>query len=156
MRPRWLLGPSLWVGGVLMWSYVVMGIFTTTRLGPKHLPLGEGAAIFWVLVLSSAAGHFAVRRSLTATSGGVALRTATIALGALSLWLLLLVSAILAGQVAGDGPVSLLLSLGSAAIVWRGRILTNRGSSNLEEPRLLRTACWIGAALVTAVALLVR
>lgn len=156
--PRPVLGPSLWVSGVLTWAYVVMGILTTTRFGPKRLPLGEGAAVFWVLAAAGSAGYFAVQRSLAVTQGGaIGPRAGRIVSGALLIWLLFLIAAIVIGQVGDvDGFMTLFLAVGGGAAVWFGRRLTDRGSAVPGRPRHVAIGCWIGATVVTVVAMLLR
>jgi hypothetical protein len=149
----------LWVSGVLLWAYVVMGIFTTTPLPftDKHLPVAEGTAFLSVMVAALGAGFLSVRRSLVLSAGEPGPRAGGIALGAISFWFLFVLVAIAFGSAGfQESFITLLLVLVSAAAVWNGRRLTNRGSRDPNASRLLAIGCWIGAVVVTLMALSVR
>jgi hypothetical protein len=60
---RPLVGAALTVGGVLLWSYVVMGTYTTSWLAGGSAPLAQGTAVTLVTTMTIAAWAVAVRRS---------------------------------------------------------------------------------------------
>ncbi len=160
-RPsRPLLGPSLWVAGVLLWAYVVMGIFTTTRLPftAKRLPMPEETALVLVIAAYATAGVLAVRRSLAVADGESGRRAGVIAAGAIGFWMLFVFAAMVLAMLGfPEGLVSFFLILWSGFAVWRGRRLTNR--STLPDPgenRVVTIAMWIGAVVASLVALLAR
>lgn len=156
-RPRPLLGPWLWVSGVLLWAYVVMGIFTTSRFGPNRRPLGEGAAAFWVLVAWVGTALLALQRSLFATGGRPSARAAVIGIGSFALWVCFVAVAVVLGQLGfPDDFVSLFLVVVGAALAWYGRRSTNGSRGFSGENRLVAALLWIGAAVVTFAALVVR
>jgi hypothetical protein len=158
--PRPLLGPSLWVAGVLLWAYVVMGILTTTRLPftAKRMPLAEGTAFLLVLVAYASAGVLAVQRSLVVAQGDSRRRAAGIAAASLGLWLSSVFAAIFVAMFGFPEPlVTFLLVLWSGVAVWFGRRLTNRGAPPpVEQNRVVTIGLWIGAAVMSLVALLAR
>jgi hypothetical protein len=159
-RPRPLLGPSLWVAGVLLWAYVVMGILTTTRLPftSKRMPLSEGTAFVLVIAAYAAAGVLAVQRSLAISDGDSGRRAGGIAAGAIGFWMLFVFGALVLAVLGFPEPlVTFLLILWSGFAVWFGRRLTNRAA--LPSPgqnRVVTIGLWVGAAVVSLVALLAR
>jgi hypothetical protein len=158
--PRPLLGPSLWVAGVLLWAYVVMGILTTTRLPftAKRLPLSEGTAFALVIAAYASAGVLAVRRSLAIADGESGRRAGGIAAGAIGFWMSFVVGAMVLAALGFPEPlVTFMLILWSGFAVWLGRRLTNRAAPIVpDQNRVVTFALWIGAALVSVVALLAR
>lgn len=158
--PRPLLGPALWVAGVLLWAYVVMGILTTTRLPftAKRLPLSEGTAFILVIAAYASAGVLAVRRSLVISDGESGRRAGGIAAGAIGFWMSFVVGAMVLAALGFPEPlVTFLLILWSGFSVWLGRRLTNRAAPiGPDQNRVVTFALWIGAAVVSLVALLAR
>jgi hypothetical protein len=158
--PRPLFGPSLWVSGVLLWAYVVMGIFTTTRLPftANRVPLPEEMAFVLVVAAYACAGVLAVQRSLVMADGESGRRAGGIAAGAIGFWILFVfVAMVLAVLGFPEGLVSFILVLWSAFAVVYGRRLTDRGTlPNPNRNRVVTFGLWIGAAVVSLVALLSR
>lgn len=157
-RPRPVLGPSLSVFGVMLWSYVVFGQFTTSWL-PGGAPLGEGTAVFFVFVASVVAWVLAVRRSLVVSvrgQQGIAGRAIRIGVLAWAWWLVTVVLASLFGQASGknlDGPITGLLVLLSAFAVVQGRRLTLPERPPLtQRERVIARLLWAGAAAMTLAA----
>lgn len=159
LRPRPLLGPSLWVGGVLLWAYVVMGILTTTPLPftAKRTPLDEGTAVLFVIAAFTTAGVIAVRRSLVVANGASAPRAGGIAASAVSLWILFVFGAMVLALLGfPEALVTFLLILWSLFAVLLGYRLTNRGLPRPDRDRVVTFGVWIGAVILSLMALLSR
>jgi len=159
-RPRPLLGPSLWVAGVLLWAYVVMGILTTTRLPftARRVPLPEGTALVLVIAAYASAGVLAVQRSLAILDGDSGRRAGGIAAGAMGFWMLFVFGAMVLALLGfPEALVTFILILWSGVAVWLGRRLTNRAAlPNPDRNRVVPIGLWIGAVVVSLVALLAR
>jgi hypothetical protein len=157
-------GPVLWTFGVVLWSYVVMGqLVTSYAPGGRSLLLGEGAAVFFVLVASFVAWLLAVRRSLLAQpASGTAGRLArAVILGMLASmsWCTVTAGAAVAGKSAAknaDGSITVLLLVVSIAALLYGRRLSARRDvdTTSQRARALSRIAWAGAALLTLVALI--
>jgi hypothetical protein len=137
-----------------------MGILTTTRLPftAKRLPLDEATALVLVVVAYASAGVVAVRRSLVILDGDSGRRAGGIAAGAIGFWMLFVFGAMVIALIGFPEPlVTFLLMPWSGFAVWLGRRMTNRGT--LPDPdhnRAVTIGLWIGAAMVSIVALLAR
>jgi hypothetical protein len=154
--PRPLLGPWLWVSGVLLWAYVVMGIFTTSRFGPNRLPLGEGAAVFWTLAAYATASIFASQRSLSVTPGRSRPRAALIAVGGVVCWFFVVVAATVVAQFGiPDFVLTPVLVIASGVLVWMGRRATSGSRRLPDDNRMVTVGLWIGATVLTLTALVV-
>jgi hypothetical protein len=156
-----LVGSALFVSGVLLWTFVVMGELTTSYAPGKHgMLVGEALAVVFVLATSAAAWGVALRRSLAvspASSDALAyFRGASLALLAILLWFVVLFIATALGKGASknlDGPISTLLLIVSVASALGGRRLAGlHGPASTSRQRLLRRLLWAGSSLLTFVA----
>ena len=157
-RPRFRLGPSLSVFGVLLWSYLVFGQFTTTWV-PGSAPLGEGAAVLGVFACTGAAFYFAVRRSLVVPVRSyhqLVGRAITIAIMSFGFWFLTVVFATVFGQSSRtnlDGVITsfLLLVSGFAVVFGRRITLSERQpfSQLSQRERAVTAVLWTGAVAMT-------
>jgi hypothetical protein len=145
---------------VLLWAYVVMGVFTTTRLPftAKRVPLPEETALVLVIAAYASAGVLAVRRSLAVADGESGRRAGGIAAGAIGFWMLFVFGAMVLAMFGfPEGLVTFLLIVWSGFAVWLGRRLTNRAAlPNPDQNRVVTIGLWIGAAVASLVALLAR
>jgi hypothetical protein len=160
-RPPSLVGAVLFVSGVLLWAFVVMGELTTSYGPGKHgLLVGEALAVVFVLATSAAAWGVALRRSLEATPPSspqaTYVRGAVLAVLPLAVWLVVLFGATALGKSASrdiDGPVSALLLLVSVAAALGGRRMAGlRGRPSTSRHRVLTRLTWVAAGLLTVVA----
>ena len=160
-RPPSLVGAVLFVSGVVLWAFVVMGELTTSYGPGKHgLLVGEALAVVFVLATSAAAWRAALRRSLEATPPSsplaIYVRGTVLAVLALALWLVVLFCATALGKSASkdiDGPVSALLLIVSVAAALGGRRMAGlRGRPATSRHRLIARLTWVAAGLLTFVA----
>lgn len=148
-KPRPVLGSSLWVGGTLLWAYVVMGEWVLTIELPEPLA--------WLIVLGAyvASWVFAVRR-LSPEQRRPHLLLAPGVLGIVWFVFVILFTASLLGSsrrsvVAG---LTVMLWFVSAAMFAAGRQLTTRRQGRLRGWRRAGVAAlWVVAGLGTLVSL---
>jgi hypothetical protein len=148
--------------GVTLWSYVVMGQLVTTYGPGKHsLLLGEGTAVFFVLVASFVAWLVAVRRSLVASptsgTGGRVARAVIVGMLASMSWCTVTAGVAVAGKSAAknaDGTITVMLLVVSiAALVYGRRLSPAPDAQPTQRARVVGRVLWTGAALLTLVAL---
>lgn len=150
-----VLGPALWLFGTALWAYVVVGQLVVGEGFPE--PLGALGAVFAVGV----SWYFAVEQSFLTEEPTPKTRLARILapLGiALGLWLAttLLGTAIgLANRDNIDSVITLGLWLFSLIPFFVGRRMTRGARRSPQEMgrRAVGILLWVGAALVTLVAL---
>jgi hypothetical protein len=159
-RPS-LLAAGVFVFGVLLWAFVVMGELTTSYgPGKRSMLMSEALAFVLVLVAAAAAWWVALSRSVEvappAGAFGTYVRGAVIAGLALALWLITLFCAIAlagGGSRSLDGPITMMLLIVSLAAALGGRRL-----AGLHVPapaggaRILVRLVWVAASLLTFVA----
>ena len=160
---RWpVLGLSLWVFGVAMWAFVVMGELTTSYGPGKHdFLVSEGMAGLFVFGVTLGAWGVALRRSMATAPAKSTARAVTRGAGAALLAFLLWCFATLFAAALGsssaenlDGKITVLLAVVAGLAAFAGRRLA--GLHRLDKTprdRALSRALWVGAALVTIVAL---
>jgi hypothetical protein len=166
MRPRYpaspVFGSGMWIFGVALWSFLVMGQLATV-VGPSghDFLVSDGFAELFVAVASIVAWATALRRTLIerpaknafmATMRGVAM----VFLAAIT-WLIVTVLATAVGKASAknlDGWITVLLLALSFAAAVGGRRLA--GFRRPDAPRMSTTArvLWGGAGLLTLLALL--
>jgi len=154
-RPRPVLGPALTVFGVLLWSFVVMGEFTTSW--NSGAPLEEGTAIVLVVLATLTAWVFAMQgstrgRPAQGTPRLIA-RSALVGLVAFLLWGLFVVMAAAIGKASSKSPdvaIASFLIVVAALAARAGPRLTTRERPPLTRARRAGSAVlWIGGAMVT-------
>jgi hypothetical protein len=157
-----VLGLSLWVFGVAMWAFVVMGELATSY-GPdkQGFLVGEGTAALVVFGATVGAWGLGLRRSLvsspTRTTSRAAGRAVAVAALAFLLWGFVTVLAAAFGESARANPdgkitVTLALLAGAAAVAGRRLAGLHRYVGSPRD-RTVARVLWIGAALVSIVAL---
>lgn len=155
------LGVCVFVFGVLLWAFLIMGELTTSYAPGKHgMLVGEALAVVFVLATSGAAWWAAMRRSLEASPPLREMvtyaRGTMFAVVPLGLWLFVLFGATALGKSASknmDGPITLLLLIVSVAAALGGRRMAGlRGSPSSTRWRVITRLLWIGAGLLTFVA----
>jgi hypothetical protein len=161
-KERPVLGLSLWVFGVAMWSFVVMGeLVTSYGPGKRDFLVSEGVAELFVFAVTLGAWGLALRASLRSTpartTARAVLRGAGVALLAFLFWGFVTLFAAATGASSRDnldGKITVILALlaGLAAFVGRRLAGLHRRDRTPRE-RAISRALWVGAALVTIVAL---
>lgn len=160
-RRHSLLGASVFVFGVLLWSFLVMGELTTCYAPGRHgMLVGEALAVVFVMATSAAAWRAALLRSLEASppSSPIAAqaRGTLLAVVPFVLWLIVLFCATALGKSASknmDGPITSLLLIASVASALGGRRIAGlRGAASTRRQRVVAGLLWAGAALLTFVA----
>jgi hypothetical protein len=157
-----LLGATVFVFGVLLWAFVVMGELTTSYAPGKHSMLvGEALAVVFVLGTSAVAWRAAMLRNLAlkpAESPALAYtRSGVVAVGAIVLCWIVVVLATGMGKAASkdmDGPISLMLLVLSTAAGLGGRRLASlHGPAATPRGRTIARVLWAVATVLTLVAL---
>jgi len=145
-RVRPLLGPSLWIFGMLLWAQVVFGTFVVDKDMPEPYAL---LAVLLVVVLGWVLS--VLQRQDTRR---LAFRHVAPLIVALSFWAGAMLFALLvaAGTGAGEGVGFLLVPLGIIAL-----ILGRRSAGPLRQPatvvrKALIALIWLMAILTTFVA----
>ena len=160
--PRPLLGPILWVFGVALWAFVVLGQFTTTRAPwSSKVPLGGEAAAFWLCALWLGALVHALRTSLTIPMSqrwGTPSRVAVVTIATLLLWLFTLITAT-AFASASSSRVDGLMTIGLMGLGVTTTVLGRAASCALRPPpqgraRTVAFALWSLAGLFSFLAIL--
>jgi hypothetical protein len=156
-QPRPVIGPALSVFGVLLWTFVVAGQFTTSWM--NGTPMSEGAAIAIVFFGTIGAWFFAVRRSqIVPVSGRRELVGRALAIGIIGFLLFVgcVVLAVIAGGVSSsnhDLAIALFLLLLAAVGAFAGpRITSPIRPARTSSQQLASVALWIGAMVVSAIA----
>lgn len=147
------LGPALWMAGVLLWAYVVVG-----RLIVSHgFPEGVGAII--VLMSFATAAYFSLEQSRVVDPpepGGARARIAQAVLLAIGLFLGGVALAIMVGLTSHDDldePLTYVLLLFSlAGIIFGKRATSDKSVRRDLQRRALSAFLWLGGALVTLLA----
>ena len=156
-----LLGAAVFVSGVLLWAFVVMGELTTSYAPGKHQMLvGETLAVVFVLATSAAAWSVALRRSLATIAPATPLATYArggfIALVAIAMWMAVIFCATVLGKAGSksmDGPITMMLLILSVAAALGGRRLAGlHGKAATSRQRWVARLLWTGASLVSFVA----
>jgi hypothetical protein len=156
------MGSSLWVFGVSMWAFLVMGELTTSYgPGKRDLLVGEGLAAMVVLGAGIAAWVHALRRMRVARPArGVvhgAARAVAVAALASIMWFVVTIAATIVGESSRkdiDGKITVTLMFLAAAAAFGGwRSIRVQGGGGAGA----RKAWWaiaIGAAVLTLVTLI--
>lgn len=149
-RERPVLGPSLWIGGALLWAYVVMGEWVVTIELPEVLG--------WLVVLLAYAVSwvFAVRRLAPERRRALFVVTPGVLGLVWFVFVVFFISSLLGSSrrsvVAG---ITVMLWFISAAMFGAGRQLTAKRRTKLEGwPRAGVAMLWVVAGLGTLVSLL--
>ncbi len=152
------LGACVFVFGVLLWAFLIMGELTTSYAPGRHgMLVGEALAVVFVLATSGAAWGVAMRRSLEASPNPMAVyaRGALLAVVPLALWLFTLFCATALGKSGSknmDGPITSLLLVASVAAALGGRRMAGlRASAASPRQRVVTRLLWVGAGLLTFV-----
>lgn len=157
-----VLGLSLWVFGVAMWSFVAMGELTTSYGPGKHdFLVSEGVAELFVFVVTVGAWGVALRKSLRSapakTSARAVLRGVGAALLSFVLWGFVTLFATAFGASSRDnldGKITVLLALVAGAAALAGRRLAGlHRHDETQRERAVSRALWVGASLLTIVVL---
>lgn len=150
-----VLGPALWLFGTTLWAYVVVGQLVVVQDFPE--PIGVIGALFTI----AASWYFAIEQSFLTDEPTPKTRLPRILapLGiALGLWLATTLLSAAIGHASSDNidsVITLALWLFSLIALFVGRRMI---SGTLRAPqdsarRALGILLWLGAALVTLVAL---
>jgi hypothetical protein len=158
-----VLGSSLWVFGVSMWAFLVMGQLTTSYgPGKRDLLVSEGLAAMFVLAAGIGTWVVSLRRMIAASpTRGIGYnfaRSVAAAFLAFLTWCVVTVAATIMGEASrknADGKITVLLLVLAGASIFGGRWLAGvRGSAGTSRARSARLVGWIGAAVLTLVALI--
>jgi hypothetical protein len=161
-KERPVLGLSLWVFGIAMWAFVVMGeLATSYGPGKRDFLVSESVAELFVFAVTVGAWGVALRKSLVSTparsTGRAVLRGAGVALLALLLWGFVTLFAAATGASSRenlDGKITVILALLAGLAAFVGRRLAGLGRHDkTPRERAVSRALWVGAALVSIVAL---
>ena len=156
-------GSSLWVFGVSMWAFVVMGELATSYGPGKHdLLVGEGLAGTFVFCAAIASWAYALRRMMVSppARGLVhgAARAVAVAFLAFVMWLVVTIAAIIAGEASRknvDGKVTVTLLLLAGAAAYGGWWMSGRRrGESTPGARKAWLAVLSGAAVLTLVTLI--
>jgi hypothetical protein len=157
-----VLGLSLWVFGVAMWAFVVMGqLATSYGPGKQGFLLGEGTAGLFVFGATVGAWGVGLRQSLASTPAQSTSRAVGRALGvaaiAFLLWGLVTIFAAAFGEsthVNLDGKITVTLALVAGGAAFAGRRMAGlHRQHRTPRDRTVGRVLWIGAALLSIVAL---
>jgi hypothetical protein len=142
-RRRPLLGPSLWIFGVLLWAYVVLGELVVTLDFPELLAV--------LIVLSALAGAW----WLSAGRADSGMRRIAPLLIAIGLWagVIALSARAESGRSKTVALVTIALTLFALLSFALGRYLTRVPRPATKLRRAGRVALWLISALVTLVTL---
>jgi hypothetical protein len=157
-----VMGSSLWVFGVSMWAFLVMGELTTSYgPGKRDLLVGEGLAAVLVLGAGIAAWVYALRRMLDLQParrvGRSAARAIAVAVLAFIMWFVVTTIATIVGDSSRknlDGAITVTLMLLAAAAAFGGWWTTRARIGGSAGTRRAWWAIAIGAAVLTLVALI--
>jgi hypothetical protein len=150
----------VFVFGVLLWAFLIMGELTTSYAPGKHgMLVGEALAVVFVMATSAAAWRLALLRSLEASPASsrimMQMRGAMLAVVPFFGWLLVLFCAAAAGKSASknmDGPITSLLLILSVASALGGRRMAGLRGPTSTRQRVITRLLWTGTALLTFVA----
>ncbi len=161
-KERPVLGLSLWVFAVAMWAFVAMGeLVTSYGPGKRDFLVSEGVGELFVFAVTVGAWGLALRSSLRSTpaksTARAVLRGVGVALLAFVLWGFVTLFAAATGASSRqnlDGTITVILALVAGVAAFAGRRLAglHRQGKTARE-RAISRALWVGAALVTIVAL---
>jgi hypothetical protein len=159
-KPRPLLGPTLWAYGVGLWAFVALGQFTT-KYAPwsSTVPLGGGAAAFWLFAISLAGLVHALRSSFALPSDGwtTGKRSAFVAIVVPVLWVITGVFSALVSSSGSDFDAFMTIALLALAITTTvlGRAST-RTLSPAPQGRTLAVVIglWAASGVFTLLVLL--
>jgi hypothetical protein len=157
-----VMGSSLWVFGVSMWAFLVMGELTTSYgPGKRDLLVGEGLAAMLVLGAGIAAWVYALRRMMVLRPArGIvhnAARAAAVAALAFIMWFVVAIAATIVGESSRknlDGTITVMLMLLAAAAAFGGWWMTRVPGDRRGGTRKAWWAIGIGAAVLTLVTLI--
>jgi hypothetical protein len=157
-----VMGSALWVFGVSMWAFLVMGELTTSYgPGKRDLLVGEGLAAMLVLGTGIAAWVYAIRRMLASRPArGIvhgAARAVAVAVLAFIMWFLVTIAATIVGESSRknlDGKITVALILLAAAAAFGGRWMTRVQAGGGTGARKAWWAIGIGAGVLTLVTLI--
>jgi hypothetical protein len=151
---RPLLGPGLWLFGTALWAYVIVGQLVVAQDFPE--PLGAVGVLFAFGV----AWYFAIELSFAADPPPPHARSSRILLPAaiaFSFWFgTAVIAALIGASGAGsDAPLTVGLWLFSLVPFFIGRRMTHPGWRPPADTarRVVGVLLWVGAVLVTLVAL---
>jgi hypothetical protein len=154
--PQVVLGPALWLFGTALWAYLVAGQLVVTQDFPEPL------AAFGVLFALGAAWYFAIEHSFLAQQPSKETRLMRI-FAPLGIAFLFWLATLLVGTVIGlssnediDSLITLGLWLSSLIPFFVGRRMTRVAAPSPQDGarRALGILLWVGAAVVTLVALI--
>lgn len=157
-----VMGSSLWVFGVSMWAFLVMGELTTSYGVGKHdLLVGEGLAAMLVVGAGIAAWVYALRRMMASrparTNAHAVGRAVAVAALSFVMWFLVMIAATIVGEASRknlDGKITVALLLLAAAAAFGGRRMTRVQVGSSAGARKAWWAIGIGAAVLTLVTLI--
>jgi hypothetical protein len=158
-----IVGSSLWVSGVSMWAFLVMGELTTSYgPGKRDLLIGEGLANAFFFGAAVAAWVYALRQMMVTPPArrlaSTAARAVAVAALAFVMWLVVAIAAIIVGESSRknlDGKITVTLMLLAAAAAFGGLRMTGfRRGESTPGARKAWLAIWFGAAVFTLVALI--
>ncbi|HSO33028.1 MAG TPA: hypothetical protein VLT33_10930 [Labilithrix sp.] len=157
-KPRPMIGPALSVLGVALWAFVVMGQFTTSWM--FGAPLGQGTAVFFIMLVTAVAWISAIRRSRVAlaprSSAHLAGRSVGIAVLSFLFFVVCLVAATAAGGMSSRGHdflIAFALIIVSLVAALAGPRLTSPVPlPRTHRQRSILVGLWLAGVLVTLVA----
>ncbi len=158
-KPRPLWGPSLWTYGVVLWSYTVLGQFTTEPApwSSRRVPLGGGTAALLFVACSALALWRSVHASAAFPSRFRNGARTLIAFGiTLALWVITLLFASGLGSGSGSDVALrlLLIAIAIAALVFGRKLSRAPGFKLVGAERALVIVLWVGALLASVPAVL--
>ena len=158
-----VMGSGLWVFGVSMWAFLVMGELATSYGPGKHdLLVGEGLAATLVFAAAIGSWVYAIRRMMVSPPArGIvhgAARAVAAAFLAFVMWIVVTIAAIIAGEASRknvDGKVTVTLLLLAAAAAYGGWWMSGRQrGESTPGARKAWLAVLSGAAVLTLVTLI--
>jgi hypothetical protein len=156
--PRTTMGPALTVFGVLLWSFVVAGQYTTSWM--TGAPLNQGVAVLFVLVTTFIAFITSLRQSRISAAPRSFGHLMGRAVGVSALSFLFFILAIFAATVLGSATsrnhdlfiAFLLVALATGAAIGGPRLTSPVRLERTHSMRVALTLTWIAGALLTLVA----
>ena len=155
--PRPVIGPTLSSFGVMLWTFVVAGQFTTSWSAGR--PLDQGIAVGAVVVATFVAWVLGLRRSrmsVPRTTGWLFGRAVAIAVSTLVLFVLAIVATTAMASSSSRNHDFLvgfvLVSVSLVSVIVGARLTSPEPAERTHAQKFVQVALWVAFALLSFVA----